>query len=99
MPESYLAGWARLQVQTPLGVSEAMWRQAINDVGQFLDAWGGLAIEFGWTSRNLFGPIGNGQVSGLAWFLNGEAVRALGPEHAVTQSGLVFDRLTLPRRN
>jgi hypothetical protein len=31
---------------------------------------------------------------GLVWFLQGEAVRALGPEHAVTESGRTFDRGT-----
>lgn len=30
---------------------------------------------------------------GLVWSLQGEAVRALGPEHAVTTSGRVFDRV------
>jgi hypothetical protein len=30
----------------------------------------------------------------VVWFLNGEAVRALGPEHAVTEGGRVFDRVT-----
>lgn len=34
--------------------------------------------------------------SGLVWFLSGEAVRSLGPEHAMTESGQVFDRLAMP---
>jgi hypothetical protein len=36
--------------------------------------------------------------SGPVWFLSGEAVRSLWPEHAMTESGQVFDRLAIRAR-
>jgi hypothetical protein len=87
VPEPYLDAWARLQVQKPMAVPDAKWRLAIDDGGLFLDQWAGLALEFGWSIDELFGR------DGLAWFLEGESVQALGPEHAVTVAGRVFDSL------
>jgi len=49
VPEPYLDAWARLQCQKPMRVSDAEWRQAIDDAGRFLDQWGSLADEFQWT--------------------------------------------------
>jgi hypothetical protein len=34
---------------------------------------------------------------GLVWFLRGETIRALWPEHAVTDSARVFDRGALTK--
>jgi len=48
VPELYLDAWARLQCQNPMRVSDAEWRQAIDDAGRFLDQWGSLADEFQW---------------------------------------------------
>ena len=50
VPEPYLDAWARLQYQKPMRVSDAEWRQAINDAGRFLDQWGSRAVEFGWAA-------------------------------------------------
>jgi hypothetical protein len=50
VPGPYLDAWARLQVQKPVRVSDAEWRQAIDDVGRFLDQWGSMAAEFQWTA-------------------------------------------------
>jgi hypothetical protein len=58
-----------------------------------LDQWGSLAIAQGWTASDLFDVPGEGKPGGLVWSLQGEAVRALGPDHAVTQADRVFDRL------
>ena len=54
VPEPYLDAWARLQYQKPMRVSDAEWRQAINDAGRFLDQWGSRAVEFGWAAGKLF---------------------------------------------
>jgi hypothetical protein len=77
-----------------MGVEEADWRQAIKDAGRFLDQWSNLTIEFRWTAGDIFDVPHEGKPGGLAWFLAGEAVRSLGREHSVTESGRVFDRLT-----
>jgi hypothetical protein len=93
VPERYVDAWARFQLQCPGGVTEQAWRQAIDDAGRFLAQWGALADSFGWLPGDLFDVPRDGIQGGLAWFLEGEAVRSLGPEHAVMQSGRVFDRL------
>ena len=87
VPEPYLDAWARLQCQKPMRGPDAEWRQAIDAAGRFLDQWGSLAVEFQWTPGDLFDVPGGGSPGGLAWFLNGETVRSLGPEHAVTEGG------------
>jgi hypothetical protein len=61
VPEPYLDAWARLQVQKPMRVSDAEWRQAIDDAGRFLDLWGSLAPEFQWTPGDLFDIPGDGK--------------------------------------
>ncbi len=50
------------------------------------------AAELGWTAGELFDAPRNGGPGGLVWFCAGEPVRALGPEHAVTTSGRIFER-------
>jgi hypothetical protein len=67
--------------------SEAGWRRAVNDAGRFLDQWAALALGFGWQACDIFGP------DGLSWFCDGELVRALGPDNAITASGRIFIRL------
>jgi hypothetical protein len=93
VPEAYLDAWARLQCQRPR-VPDDEWQLAINDAGGFLDAWGSMAAEFGWTPGELFDvPRGDG-TSGLIWFLKGEPVRSLGPDHAVLGNGTHVRRLS-----
>ena len=95
VPEPYLDAWARLQVQKPWAVFDAGWRQAIDDAGRFLDQWGSMAAEFQWTAGDLFDVPRDNGTCGLVWFLKGERVRGLGPEHAVVgNSERVFDKLT-----
>jgi hypothetical protein len=57
VPEPYLDAWARLQVQKPVRVSDAEWRQAIDDAGRFLAQWGSLALKFAWEAGELFRPM------------------------------------------
>jgi hypothetical protein len=92
VPEPYLDAWARLQVQKPMRVSDAEWRQAIDAAGRFLDQWGSRAVEFGWTAGDLFDVPRDGKPGGLVWFLGGESVQANGPRRMVTQDGRVFNR-------
>ena len=94
VPEAYLDAWAHLQVRKPMQVSDERWRQAINDAGRFLDAWGALAAGFQWAPADLFdGPRADG-TSGLVWTLNGRRVSSIGPEFAGLGNGAqVFDRL------
>ena len=54
-------------------------------------------MEFGWTSDDIFAAI-RGARTGLAWWLavdGTDVIRALGPEHAVTEDGSrIYDRVT-----
>jgi hypothetical protein len=54
----------------------------------FINEWGAMAAGFGWAPDDIFGR------SGLAYWLGVEIVRAVGPAHAVTESGRIFDRIT-----
>ena len=87
VPEAYLDGWARLQCQRPATASDDEWRQAIVDAGLFLDRWGSLALELGWTPADLFDPPSDGNPGGLVWRTKGLGIRALGDGHAVTIEG------------
>jgi hypothetical protein len=93
VPEPYLDSWGRMQCQVPIGVSDEDYRVAVDDAGRFLDRWGSLAVESEWTPGDLFDVPRDGSLGGVVWFLNGEAVRALDPEHATTESGRTFIRL------
>jgi len=90
--ERYLDAWARFQLQCPGGVTEQAWRQAIDDAGRFLAQWGKLADSFGWSPGDLFDVPRDGAM-GLAWWLTGRAVTALGPEHAGVGEP-AYDRIT-----
>jgi hypothetical protein len=90
--EPYLDAWARIQCHKPMQVSDEEWRQAIDDAGKFLDTWSSLALEFGWTTGDLFDVPRDGSPGGLVWFLVGETVRALRPALATTESGRDFSR-------
>jgi hypothetical protein len=92
VPERYRNAWARFQLRRPGGVTEQAWRQAIDDTGKFFDQWGSLAVEFGWTPGDLFDVPRDGAM-GLAWWLTGRAVTALGPEHACVGQP-AYDRVT-----
>lgn len=89
-PEQFLDAYSRLQCQRPLSISDANWRQAIDDAGRLLDQWGSLAVEFQWTPRELFDLPGQDTHGGLVWWLRGEQVEALGPRFARTKSGRTY---------
>jgi len=82
VPAAYADAWARLQIQKPMRVSDAEWRQAIDDAGRFLDQRGSLAVELGWTAGDLFDVPRIDGACGLAWWLRGRTVTALGHDHA-----------------
>jgi hypothetical protein len=92
VPLAYADAWARLQCQKPMAVSDDERRQAIDDAALLLDQWGSLAVEFQWSPGDLFDVPRDGKPGGLVWFLKGEAVRALGHTHAITESGRDFLR-------
>ena len=86
VPAAYADAWAAFQIRKPGHALAGDWYRAVDAAGRFLDAWAGLALDFGWEPKDIFGP------RGLAWFCTGERVRALGPDNAITASGRIFTR-------
>ncbi len=92
VPTVYLDAWAVLNCQRPAPVSDATWRQALDDGGLFLDAWGKEATEWEWLASDLFDVPTVGKPGGLIWRMGGRTVEAFGPEHARFDDGEWFDR-------
>ena len=87
VPAAYLDAWARLNHQEPFDVTEAQWRQAVDDGGLFLDARGSEAAETGWTPGELFDVA-----AGLVWRLAGASVEAIGADHVRLSDGRTIAR-------
>ena len=90
-PEQFIDAFGRLQCQRPLSISEAAWRQAVDDAGQLLDQWGALAAELQWKPGELFDLPDRDKPGGLIWWIRGERIEALGPCYARTESGRAFN--------
>jgi hypothetical protein len=86
VPAVYLDAWARFQCQPSKIASANAWWQAVADAGILLDLWGATLASFDWPAEAIFGA------DGLVWAIDGEPVRAIGPDHAIMASGRVFDR-------
>jgi hypothetical protein len=81
---TFVAGFARLQMTQPEGTNEAVWHQAINDAGLFLDSFGAKAAAFGWSPDDVFSE------SGLAWALKGATVTDISTTGATLSDGRAF---------
>ncbi len=93
VPFVYLDAWARMNCQKPASVSETEWRRALDDSGQFLDAWGNEAAKMGWTPGELFNVT-----AGLVWRLAGERVEAIANERARLSEGRAITGRMLAKR-
>jgi hypothetical protein len=87
VPPVYLDAWARLNHQKPEGVSEAEWRQALDDGGLFLDRWGADAAALGYSPGELFDVV-----AGLIWRLAGEQVTGVGTYSVLLPGGRAIKR-------
>ncbi len=81
VPALYADAFAHMQATCPAGMGEALWEQAVNDAGLFLDAHGAAAAALGWRVDNLFAP------AGLVWALAGARVSCLSSSQAVLSDG------------
>jgi hypothetical protein len=87
IPPLYSAGFARLQLTPPPGLSVPRWLQAVDDAGRFLDAFGQQAQAMGWRSDDLF------QADGLVRALQGARVTKLTSTMAVISDDRTFKRI------
>ncbi len=88
VPPLYSAGFARLQLTPPPGLSVPRWLQAVDDAGRFLDAFGQPAQALGWRADDLFRP------DGLVPALQGAYVTKLTSTTAVLSDGRSVNRRT-----
>ena len=72
-------------------MSETEWRLALDDGGQFLDAWGADAATR-WMAGELFDVPHDGRPGGLVWQLKGERVGTLGEDRARLTHGRMIKR-------
>ncbi len=86
VPPVYSAGFARLQLTPPPGLSIPRWLQTVDDAGRFLDAFGQQALSMGWRSDDLF------RSDGLMLALQGAHVTELTSTTAVLSDGCTFKR-------
>jgi hypothetical protein len=92
VPAVYLDAWARLNCRRPANVTEMAWRQALDDGGRLLDAWGSMAAEWQWPVEDIFDAPRAGSTVGLIWRIAGRAVESFGPEHVRFGDGEIFER-------
>ncbi|GEO18617.1 hypothetical protein [Microvirga aerophila] len=81
---TFITGFAKLQMSQPAGTKEAVWHQAINDAGLFLDRFGAKAAAFGWSPDDVFSEFG------LAWTLKGSTVADITTTSASLSDGRTF---------
>jgi hypothetical protein len=86
------AGLAAFKKAKPYGATRSRHEQACWVAEMFLNEWESLAIEFQWATGDIF-DLPQANRSGLAYWLGTDIVTALGPEHAVTETNRVFDRI------
>ena len=87
------AEFGHLQSDAAAAAANGDLQQVKADSADFMKSWTTEAVIFGWSPEDLFAPEGAKAGTGLACWLGGEKVRAFGPEHAITYSGRVFDRI------
>lgn len=92
----FAEAFASLMATCPPDVTEARWRQAIDDAGRFLDAWGTTAADLGWTGLDLSDRAERG-AHGLVWELDSRAVVALGEGVAAIGEGVTTARAWFAR--
>ena len=87
VPSRYAEGWGALLAGCPSWAPEWQWAAAICDCRTLFGEWGAELLRLNWQSKDIFD-----RWQGLAWYLKGGAVTALGPCHAFLQDGRIFER-------
>jgi hypothetical protein len=85
-PRRYEAEWQKLLAKCPSWATEQQWAAAIFGCRfgcrDLFGEWGAELLRLNWQPENIFD-----RWHGLAWFLNGGGVAAIGPCHAFFKMG------------
>jgi hypothetical protein len=87
VPSRYEAGWRQLLATCPSWATEYQWAAAIFGCRDLFGEWGAELVRLNWQPDDIFG-----RWQGIAWYLKGSAVTAIGPHHAFLQDGRIFER-------
>jgi hypothetical protein len=88
LPSRYEAGWKDLLASCPSWATEYQWAETIFSCRDLFAEWGAELLRLGWQQSDIFD-----RWHGLAWFLKGKAVTALGVRHAFIEDGRVFEKV------
>jgi hypothetical protein len=86
VPDRYEAEWKALLARCPPWATEWQWTAAIFDSRNLFGEWGAELLRLDWQPSAIFD-----RWQGLAWFLKGSPVTALGPRHAFLHDGRIFE--------
>jgi hypothetical protein len=73
-------------------VRPIVWQAAISDAADLFSHWGLQLIALGFTPGDLFDGPHSGKEAGLAWFMRGSPVVALGKGMAQLRDGRIWRR-------
>jgi hypothetical protein len=77
VPSRYRDGWQALLAGCPPWAAPWQWETAIFDIRNLFGEWGAELLRLSWQPNDIFD-----RWHGLAWFLRGQHVTAIGPRHA-----------------
>jgi hypothetical protein len=92
VPERFRAAWEAILGQCPTGVRPIIWQAAISDAADLFSYWGLQLVSLGFTPGDVFDVPSHDKPGGLAWFVNGSPVMALGKGMAQLQDGRIWRR-------
>jgi hypothetical protein len=87
VPSRYEAGWQNLLASCPSWAAPWQWDVAIFSCRDLFGEWGAELLRLDWKPEDLFD-----RWHGLAWFLRGQHVTAIGARRAFLEDGRIFER-------
>jgi hypothetical protein len=87
VPSRYEPSWRQLLATCPSWATEQQCTAAIFGCRDLFGEWGAELLRLDWRAEDIFD-----RWRGLAWFLKGTSVMAIGPCHAFLHDGRIFER-------
>lgn len=87
VPNRYQAGWQALLAGCPPWAAPGQWEMAIFSTRDLFAEWGAELLRLNWQPNDIFD-----RWQGVAWYLQGKHVTALGVRHAFLEDGRIFER-------